>query len=53
MAEMKVYLALLLRGYTVDHVDHDTAWDFKIGRVPRNGLPFSISRSAAGSTQQA
>ncbi|KAF6258855.1 cytochrome P450 [Scenedesmus sp. NREL 46B-D3] len=46
MAEMKVYLALLARGYDFD-CDTNTQWKQEIGRVPANGLPATFSRRPA------
>ncbi|KAF6256199.1 cytochrome P450 [Scenedesmus sp. NREL 46B-D3] len=46
MAEMKVYLALLARGYDFD-CDTNTQWKQEIGRVPANGLPAIFSRRPA------
>lgn len=46
MAEMKVYLALLARGY--DFVcDTNTEWVQEIGRKPKNGLPMTVTRREA------
>uniref|UniRef100_A0A383WDQ0 Cytochrome P450 n=1 Tax=Tetradesmus obliquus TaxID=3088 RepID=A0A383WDQ0_TETOB len=46
MAEMKVFLALLARGYDFD-ADTNTQWRQEIGRVPANGLPMTVSRRPA------
>jgi hypothetical protein len=46
MAEMKVYLALLARGYDFD-ADTNTQWKQEIGRVPANGLPMTVTRRPA------
>eukprot|EP00878_Enallax_costatus_P002591 GHUV01002773.1.p1 GENE.GHUV01002773.1~~GHUV01002773.1.p1 ORF type:complete len:523 (+),score=179.47 GHUV01002773.1:316-1884(+) len=43
MAEMKVYLALLARGYDFQ-CDTNTEWVQEIGRKPKNGLPMKITR---------
>jgi hypothetical protein len=43
MAEMKVFLAFLARSYDFS-VDGNTDWLFAIGRVPKNGLPMTITR---------
>ncbi|KAF6255323.1 cytochrome P450 [Scenedesmus sp. NREL 46B-D3] len=46
LSEMKVFLALLLRGYEFE-CDADTRWSpGALGKVPRNGLPMKIARRA-------
>lgn len=44
MAEMKVFLALLVRGYTWQ-CDTNTEWQQQMGYVPNNGLPMEVTRS--------
>lgn len=46
MAEMKVFLALLARGYDFT-ADTATEWRQEIGRVPVNGLPMTVLRRTA------
>ncbi|KAI8464385.1 MAG: cytochrome P450 [Monoraphidium minutum] len=46
MAEMKVFLALLARGYDFT-ADTNTEWRQEIGRVPKNGLPMTLTRLPA------
>lgn len=43
MAEMKVYLATLARKYDFS-IDNNTEWVQAVGKVPRNGLPITITR---------
>lgn len=43
MAEMKVFLALLARGYELS-ADFDTEWVQQLGKVPANGLPMRVVR---------
>ncbi|KAF8059378.1 HISN7 [Scenedesmus sp. PABB004] len=45
MAEMKVFLALLARGYDFT-ADTDTTWRQRIGPQPANGLPLTVTRRA-------
>lgn len=45
MAEMKAFLALLARGYEFS-ADVNTTWVQRLGRVPVNGLPLTVSRLA-------
>ncbi|KAF6251646.1 cytochrome P450 [Scenedesmus sp. NREL 46B-D3] len=42
MAEMKVLLALLARGYDMD-CDTDTEWVQQVGQVPSNNLPMTLT----------
>jgi cytochrome P450 len=51
MAEMKVYLALLARGYDFA-CDTNTQWKQEIGRVPANGLPMTVTRRPAPVAQE-
>jgi cytochrome P450 len=46
MAEMKVFLALLARGYDYT-ADTNTPWVQEVGRVPKNGLPLTVTRLEA------
>jgi cytochrome P450 len=41
--EMKVFLALLARGYKYA-ADDDTEWRMALGRYPVNGLPLVVTR---------
>jgi hypothetical protein len=43
MAEMKVLLALLARGYDIE-CDTDTLWVQQVGQVPSNNLPMTVTR---------
>lgn len=43
MAEMKVLLALLARGYDFE-CDTDTQWVQQVGQVPANHLPMTVTR---------
>lgn len=43
MAEMRVFLALLARGYEFS-ADTNTAWRNNIGPSPVNGLPVILRR---------
>lgn len=45
MAEMKVVLALLSRGYEFS-CDTDTEWAQQVGQVPKNQLPTIFNRRA-------
>lgn len=47
MAEMKVFLALLARGYELS-ADFDTEWVQQLGKVPANGLPMRVVRRRVG-----
>eukprot|EP00878_Enallax_costatus_P032359 GHUV01035559.1.p1 GENE.GHUV01035559.1~~GHUV01035559.1.p1 ORF type:complete len:428 (+),score=123.78 GHUV01035559.1:560-1843(+) len=42
VAEMKVFLALLTRGYEW-WCDTDTEWEQQMGQVPKNGLPLTVT----------
>jgi hypothetical protein len=42
MAEMKVLLALLARGYDIA-CDTDTQWVQQVGQVPSNHLPTTVT----------
>lgn len=43
MAEMKVMLALLARGYEYD-ADVNTEWVVRLGPLPKNGLPLTVRK---------
>jgi hypothetical protein len=43
MAEMKVLLALLVRGYEFE-CDTDTQWVQQVGQEPANNLPMMVWR---------
>lgn len=46
MAEMRVFLALLARGYEFA-ANIDTEWVQQLGQVPANGMPATFSRRGA------
>ncbi len=46
MAEMKVFLAVLLRDYDFT-ADNNTTWRQAVGSVPDNGLPLSLTPLAS------
>jgi hypothetical protein len=46
MAELKVFYALLARGYCYT-VDCNTEWRQQVGRTPLNGLPLVLTATEA------
>jgi cytochrome P450 len=42
MVEMKVFLALLARGYDFT-ADTNTDWGYAVGKVPKNRLPLTLT----------
>lgn len=45
-ALLQVFLALLARHYDFT-ADTDTQWTFAIGKIPKNGLPLTLTPRAA------
>jgi hypothetical protein len=41
--QVKVFLALLCRSYNFT-ADTNTTWSEVVGKVPKNGLPMTITR---------